>query len=548
MLPSSDITVTDLFAGAGGSSTGMAMVDGVRIVHAANHWKLALDTHATNHPDTNHDYCDLRQAHPSQFPKTTILWASPECTNHTVSKGRKRKALNQLDLWGETGIDPSEERSRSTMREVIEFSEYHRYEAVIVENVSEIRLWSAYQDWLKAMMDLGYLYKEVFFNSRHAHPTPQSRDRIYVVFWKKGNKAPDLDIRPLAYCMHCEKDIESRFSPNPKGLPGRVLYGKSYVYCCPTCGHRVDPYYYAAFNAIDWSLPIERIGDRKKPLVKNTMKRIQRGLDKYRGKWMFLDMSRPALPGRIWSADYPLNAITTKQSTGVVMPFIASYHQGDDNSRVHAIDDVMRTSDTANRHALIMPSAFISTFRSNNQPKGIDEPINTITAGGGHEGLIIPPETGKLEEIFVEEDEQKPLKEKLTAVPSPMLSTLRGPHTGESMDKPMTSIVGTVQQALVAPQAFLSTYYGNGGTSGVDNAAPTFTGKDRSALVQPRVSWDINDAGFRMLEPHEIKVAMGFPASYVILGNKAQQVKQAGNAVTAPVAKLLVERVVASLM
>jgi DNA (cytosine-5)-methyltransferase 1 len=51
-----------------------------------------------------------------------------------------------------------------------------------------------------------------------------------------------------------------------------------------------------------------------------------------------------------------------------------------------------------------------------------------------------------------------------------------------------------------------------------------------------------------MLEPHEIKVAMGFPASYVILGNKAQQVKQAGNAVTAPVAKLLVERVVASLM
>jgi DNA (cytosine-5)-methyltransferase 1 len=555
MLPSSDITVTDLFAGAGGSSTGMAMVDGVRIVHAANHWKLALDTHATNHPDTNHDYCDLRQAHPSQFPKTTILWASPECTNHAVSKGRKRKALNQLDLWGETGIDPSEERSRSTMREVIEFSEYHRYEAVIVENVSEIRLWSAYQDWLKAMMDLGYLYKEVFFNSRHAHPTPQSRDRIYVVFWKKGNKAPDLDIRPLAYCMRCEKDIESRFSPNPKGLPGRVLYSKSYVYSCPRCGHKVEPYYYAAFNAIDWSLPVERIGDRERPLADATMKRIERGLNKYKGQYMVIEMSRPKQMGHIYTISQAIPTVTTRGNLAVAMPFVSAYYTGDDDCRARSVDQVLGTVPTENRFSLVMPSAFTYAAREFDSGKGVDEAMKTVVASANQHALVTTP---AFVSTFRFNNEAKGLNEPMPTsttavheglvVPAPVLSTLRGPHTGEGLDKAMTSIVGTVQQALVIPQNFISTYYGNGGELSVDSAAPAMTSREHHALIQPEPTWDIKDAGFRMLQPHEIKIAMGFPSDYVILGNKGEQVKQAGNAVTPPVSKLLVERVVASLM
>ena len=35
------LTVTDIFAGAGGSSTGAAAVPGVQIALAANHWRLA---------------------------------------------------------------------------------------------------------------------------------------------------------------------------------------------------------------------------------------------------------------------------------------------------------------------------------------------------------------------------------------------------------------------------------------------------------------------------------------------------------------------------
>lgn len=46
------LTITDLFCGAGGSSSGAIKVPGVRVRMAANHWRLAVETHNTNHPDT----------------------------------------------------------------------------------------------------------------------------------------------------------------------------------------------------------------------------------------------------------------------------------------------------------------------------------------------------------------------------------------------------------------------------------------------------------------------------------------------------------------
>lgn len=43
----SDLTVTDQFCGAGGSSLG-AKAAGLRVVVTVNHWKLAVETHTTN--------------------------------------------------------------------------------------------------------------------------------------------------------------------------------------------------------------------------------------------------------------------------------------------------------------------------------------------------------------------------------------------------------------------------------------------------------------------------------------------------------------------
>lgn len=46
-----------------------------------------------------------------------------------------------------------------------------------------------------------------------------------------------------------------------------------------------------------------------------------------------------------------------------------------------------------------------------------------------------------------------------------------------------------------------------------------------------------------MLSPREAANAQAFPASYVITGSKAEQQKQAGNAVAVNVARWLGERV-----
>ena len=74
------ITVTDLFCGAGGSSTGASQVPSVKVSFAANHEQTAIDVHHANHPDTDHAAVDLHEEDPRFFPTTTILWASPECT------------------------------------------------------------------------------------------------------------------------------------------------------------------------------------------------------------------------------------------------------------------------------------------------------------------------------------------------------------------------------------------------------------------------------------------------------------------------------------
>jgi DNA (cytosine-5)-methyltransferase 1 len=89
-------------------------------------------------------------------------------------------------MFGKLDVDPGDERSRATMWDVCRFAEAHHYKIIIVENVVEARHWAPFPAWLHAMDLLGYSHQLVYLNSMFAHPTPQSRDRMYIVFWKKG--------------------------------------------------------------------------------------------------------------------------------------------------------------------------------------------------------------------------------------------------------------------------------------------------------------------------------------------------------------------------
>lgn len=127
-MSTSAITITDMFCGAGGSSTG-AVQAGAEVRVAVNHWKRAIETHNTNHPNALHVLTDLSNADPRRFPKTTILIASPECTNHSLAKGvaKRNQYMQELPGMDWQGYDPAAERSRCLMWTPLVFAERHHY-------------------------------------------------------------------------------------------------------------------------------------------------------------------------------------------------------------------------------------------------------------------------------------------------------------------------------------------------------------------------------------------------------------------------------------
>ncbi|MEV0344086.1 DNA cytosine methyltransferase [Nocardia sp. NPDC050713] len=503
------LTVTDLFCGAGGSSSGAAEVPGVTVRMAANHWRLAVETHNTNHPSTDHACADLSQVDPRLFPRTDVLWASPSCTNHSVARGRRRNIDSTPDLFGEILPDEAAERSRATMWDVVRFAEHHQYRAIIVENVVDAAKWVMWPAWLQALDLLGYRHEVVYLNSMHAQaagaPAPQSRDRLYVVCWRTGDRAPDLNrwTRPKAWCAGCDREVSAvQGWKNPRRRWGR--YRAQYLWRCPSVSCRnaiVEPAWLPAATAIDWTLRGERIGDRRKPLADKTMQRIEAGLAKFAG-----DPFTAEVAGN-----------TFERRPGV---------------RTWSVTDVLRTVHTTPSKALLVPAG--GTWR--HDATSVDDPMPTRTTREA-DGLLVPVE-GRV-----------------------------GLHA-RTTDDPMRTMTTRSETALLVP------YYGHGTARPASEPHGTATTRDRYALVVPLRNHNtakpvsepldtvaaagnhhgltiaapkVEDCEFRMLEPSEIARAMAFNHSYVILGNRREQVRQAGNAVTPPAARDLVSAVAEAL-
>jgi len=490
---SSYISITDQFCGAGGSSIGASQVDGTEIVYGLNHWKLAVQTHETNFPHAAHDCRDISATDPRDYKSTTILITSPECTNHSLAKGAIRKRQQRLlDLSPKKRIEAMTEadRSRATMWDVPRFAECHKYKFVIVENVVDARKWVQWPAWILAMDLLGYHHKVVYLNSMFVHPTPQSRDRLYVVFWKKGNPVPDLEIRPEAHCQSCLKKVASVQSwKNPNKAYGKWgRYKKQYLYRCPHCANVVTPYYYSAFNIIDWTLKAKMIKDRPRPLSSKTMRRIQYGIDKF-GK-------------------QPL-VITTKYSSGTA-------------TRVRTVaGDPLPTQPGEGAHSLVHPFIVDTAYASGHRTTQLDQPLTTQTTR---------QTTGIVQ-----------------ADMTPFLTEQWGTSTARGISEPISTITTTEHHALItteSAEAFFAYYYGGSNVaSHITQPLNTVTTNDRVGLVIPTSTpIYIGDCIYRTIKSHEVGLAMAFEKTYIVLGNQKQKVKQYGNAVNPPVMKLLVQR------
>lgn len=128
------------------------------------------------------------------------------------------------------------------------------------------------------------------------------------------------------------------------------------------------------------------------------------------------------------------------------------------------------------------------------------------------------------------------------------LIKLRGTcKDGQPVTNPMPTVTaGGLHVGEV--RAFLTKYYGSDIGQSLDNPLHTVTTKDRFGLVTIKgENYQIADIGMRMLQPHELFAAQGFPSDYVIdrdingvRYSKAKQVERCGNAVPPPFAEHLV--------
>ncbi|WP_259454407.1 DNA cytosine methyltransferase [Streptomyces ginkgonis] len=367
------LTFTDIFCGAGGSSTGLVSA-GYELTLAANHWSRAIETHAANHRDADHLCADINNYDMRRLPKTDVLWASPICTEISPAGGRRR-TRNQLalDLEDDGHVpDAAWERTRATAYDVIRATEVHRYKAVLCENVVEFAVdWELFDWWRNGMEMLGYNSQVVSVSSAHVGgdgslPAPQWRDRIYIVFTRKGIPLPDLKPRPPAHCTDCGEDVFAVQSWRNGRRIGK--YKQQYDYRCPNtrCRHAlVDPYIRPAASIIDWSHIGVRIGDRAdhrlRPLATNTIKRIQAGLDRLGGAVpQVLTVNHGGHDGRAYPADLrPLAARTVKIGDAVLTPPAAA-------------------------------SSFVVEYRRNGGAEPVAHPLSTLSAQGNHHGLVIP--------------------------------------------------------------------------------------------------------------------------------------------------------------
>jgi DNA (cytosine-5)-methyltransferase 1 len=565
MIHSSEIELTDMFCGCGGSSEGARNVAGVRVRYALNHWDLAIQTHNTNHPDTHHDCADISETHPARYAPTTGLIASPECTNHSLAKGQRRKNLHQQEIFQNKAFDASAVRSRATMWDVPRFAEVHRYQFVIVENVVDVRMWVMFEPWLSAMHALGYLHECVYLNAQHAHGdgisgfAPQSRDRIYIVFWKKGNRKPDLNIRPKAPCSRCGT-VEAFQSWKNGRKSGK--YKTQYIYRCSVCMEVVVPYYYAALNAIDWSFPMVRIGDREangmQPLKPNTIARIEYGLKKHGLKPTILNQAQGtgSYGGRVKSAmDEPLQTQSTRKSSYLFSPFLfnmAFTHAKGDRS--YGVDQVFPTQTTQESLGLVTP--FVMANRANANPLGMEDRLPTVT-GRNNDLMLIDPE-GVFMPILRNNSQVNKATEPLPTqstkitngivIPPSAILTMRGDRNFSTMtDSIGTQVAAAIQNYIVSASPLLTPYHGTHQASSITEPSPTIPTRDNVAFVETMAQPKVEECYFRMLQPSETARAQGFPEGYVILGSKDKQQKQIGNANPPPTMELLVARCVASL-
>ncbi|WP_413722670.1 DNA cytosine methyltransferase [Sodalis sp. RH24] len=597
--------IVDNFAGGGGASTGIEMAIGRSVDIAINHDQNAIDMHSTNHPDTLH-YCesvfDVDPVVACSGRPVALAWFSPDCRHFSKAKGstpvkkeirglawvalrwglksRPRvmilENVKEFKTWGPllTADDGTQHPDPARAGET-----FAAFVAMLTTGVAAnhpaldecceiLGIAADSDDRRRLVAGLGYT---VEFRELRASDlgTPTIRERFFMV-------------------MRCDDAAIAWPVPthgNPKSL--EVQSGK------------LKPWRTAA-EIIDWSLPCPSIFERKRPLAENTLKRIARGIQRFvidnptpfivKCNHSTKDGSYDCFRGQ--SIDEPLKTITKTHGYALVSPVIAGAGGPKYQAKPRSVEQPLHTLCNTNHSCVVAPviarigqtgfggdrmayspegplttvtskaehllvSAFLAKhFGGNYTGPGasLDEPAHTVTTVD-HHALVSAQlvgcggRAGQSRPRDISEPVQTVTAKADSALVTSHLIKLRGTcKDGQPVTEPLPTITaGGLHIGEV--RAFLLKYYGTDKDGcAMTDPLHTVTSNDRFGLVTVAgVDYQIVDIGMRMLQPHELYAAQGFPSWYIIdqdyKGNKYakdKQVARCGNAVPPPFAEALV--------
>jgi len=437
--------IVDNFAGGGGASTGIELASGRPVTIAINHDPDAILMHRTNHPYTMHLQASVWDVDPEEVcagRPVGLAWFSPDCKHFSKAKG---SALVDKNIRGLAWI-------------VLRWAGTVRPRVIMLENVEEFQTWGpvrkgkpvkkkagqTFQKFIQQLTDLGYVveYREIIAADFGA---PTTRKRFVLV--------ARCDGKPIVWPerTHAPRDSEEVKS-------GKLLPWKP------------------AADIIDWSLPAysifaskqeikEKFGvNAQRPLAKNTLRRVIRGVDKFTIKSgdPFLIECNHGGDGHIRSTREPVNTLTAKYTGGIAQPVMA-------------------------------PFTFSNTGGSVGSPAS--EPVHTIRTAGGQilaAANLIQYHTEQTEKV-----RGQSMKDTIMTVDS---SNRYGLVTAQLMSigqtgggdrirdvrDPAPTTVSKQEACLISGQ--LVEYYGNGNPLDAKNPLHTVTAHDREAVVSAHMS------------------------------------------------------------
>lgn len=533
--------IVDNFAGGGGASTGIEIATAMAVAIAINHDPAAILMHKTNHPYTEHLQASVWDVDPKTVCRgrpVGLAWFSPDCKHFSKAKGaalvdRKIRGLAWITL-----------RWAATVRPRV----------IILENVEEFQTWgpvrkgkpvknlagTTFRKFIGQLEALGYTveYRELIAADYGA---PTSRKRFYLV--------ARCDGKPIVW----PKPTHSKTGAN--GLKK----------------------WRSAAEIIDWSFPcpsvfaskaeiMERYGLKAvRPLAKNTMRRVIRGVDKFTirsGKPFIVPTSygeRKGQAPRVHDIDAPVPTVVGTGKENLCRPLLApaliQYHtEQTEHVRASGLGTPINTVDASNRYGLTC--ANLVEYYTGGRPLDVQDPMHTVTSHDRE--AVVAAHIAKYYGGVVGENAKKPLPTVTAidhnAVCAAHVVKFKGDNLGHGADEPMQTVTTSAGEFAVC-KVYLAKMHGDddlGYWPNIRALLNEFCGyelaEDEVLLLEiSGTLYYIADIGLRMLSPRELYNAMGFPPDYIIdrdyLGNeykKSAQVARCGNAVCPPVASALV--------